>query len=81
MLITSVLDAQPESRHPHPVETIWPLLMALAIGVTFIGAVFTPWAYVVGFALASLAFAGWAWPNMRHNADKRVKGKSVEKTA
>jgi hypothetical protein len=81
LLVTSVLDAHPESRHPHPVETIWPLLMALAVGVTFIGAVFTPWAYVVGFLLASGTFFGWAWPNLRHNADPRVKGKSVEKPA
>jgi cytochrome c oxidase subunit 1 len=36
--------------------------MAVAIGVTFIGAVFTPWAYVIGFAMATVAFAGWAWP-------------------
>jgi hypothetical protein len=32
------------------------------MGVTFIGAIFTPWAYVVGFICAMIAFAGWAWP-------------------
>jgi len=36
--------------------------MAIAVGVTFIGAIFTPWAYVVGFALSAVAFAGWGWP-------------------
>ncbi|HEU4629783.1 MAG TPA: cytochrome c oxidase subunit I [Gemmatimonadaceae bacterium] len=61
-LVTTVLDAVPDNRHEHPTETIWPFVMALAIGVTFIGAVFTPWAYVVGFAFATVAFAGWAWP-------------------
>jgi cytochrome c oxidase subunit I+III len=82
VLVTSALDAVPELRYPHPVETIWPLVMAVAVGVTFIGAVFTPWAYVVGFTLGSIAFAGWAWPGKRnHNADPRVKGTRVPKPA
>ena len=62
VLITTALDAVPDNRHKHPKESIWPLAMALATGVTFIGAVFTPWAYVWGFLLIVLAFAGWAWP-------------------
>ena len=61
-LVTTALDAIPDSRHEVPDESIWPLIMALAIGVTFIGAVFTPWAYVAGFTLASVAFGGWAFP-------------------
>jgi cytochrome c oxidase subunit 1 len=62
VLVTTVLDAVPDNRHEHPGSTITPLLMALAIGVTFIGAIFTPWAYVVGFALSTAAFGAWAWP-------------------
>ena len=61
-LVTTALDAIPDSRHDLPDESVWPLVMALAIGVTFIGAVFTPWAYVVGFAFTMIAFAGWAFP-------------------
>jgi cytochrome c oxidase subunit 1 len=63
VLVTTALDAVPDSRHEHPSESHWPLVMALAVGVTFIGAVWTPWAYVVGFVLASIAFAGWGWPH------------------
>jgi cytochrome c oxidase subunit 1 len=62
ILVTSALDAVPENRHEHPAETVWPLLMAAATGVLFIGAAFTPWAYVGGFVLSSICFAGWAWP-------------------
>ena len=62
VLVTTALDAEPDNRHEHPGESHWPLVMAVAIGVTFIGAVFTPWAYVIGFAMATVAFAGWAWP-------------------
>ena len=39
--------------------------MALAVGGTFIGAVFSPWAIVWGAAFALVAFAGWAWPRQR----------------
>jgi cytochrome c oxidase subunit 1 len=62
VLITTALDAEPDNRHEHPGESHWPLVMALAVAVTFIGAVFTPWAYVVGFAFSIVAFAGWGWP-------------------
>ena len=66
ILITTALDAVPDNRHTHPGETIWPLGMAAAIAVTFIGAIFSPWAYVVGFVLSAIAFAGWAWPRGRY---------------
>jgi cytochrome c oxidase subunit 1 len=68
-LVTSALDAVPESRHELPEESIWPLLMAVAIGVTFIGAVWRFWAYGVGFAMATIAFAGWAWPRRTRPED------------
>jgi cytochrome c oxidase subunit 1 len=61
-LCTSTLDALPDSRHEIPHESYWPLIMGIAMAVTFIGAVFTPWAYVVGFGVTMVAFAGWAWP-------------------
>ena len=62
ILVTTALDAIPDVRHDHPSESIWPLVMALALAVTFIGAIFTPWAYLYGFVFAMVAFAGWAWP-------------------
>ena len=71
VLITTVLDAVPDNRHTHPKETIAPLLFAGALGVTFIGAIFTPWAYVIGFGLSGITFAIWAWPRGRY-ADEIV---------
>ena len=61
-LVTSAHDAVPESRHELPEESIWPLVMAAGVGVTFIGAVFRFWMYGVGFAWCVVAFAGWGWP-------------------
>jgi cytochrome c oxidase subunit 1 len=62
VLITTALDAVPDNRHEHPGESHWPLVMAIAMGVTFIGAIWTPWAYVIGFGISAIAFAGWGWP-------------------
>jgi cytochrome c oxidase subunit 1 len=62
VLVTTALDAVPDNRHEHPGESHWPLVMAIAVGVTFIGAVWNPWAYVVGFVISAIAFAGWGWP-------------------
>ena len=68
-LVTTALDAIPDNRKTHPGDTPWPLYMALAIGVTFIGAIITPWAYVVGFLAGTVAFAGWAWPRGHHEEE------------
>jgi hypothetical protein len=43
--------------------------MALAVGVGFIGAVFTPWGILIGTVLGFVAFAGWAWPRGKHEPD------------
>jgi cytochrome c oxidase subunit I+III len=61
-LCTTALDALPDTRHEIPKETYWPLVMGIAMAITFIGAVYTPWAYVIGFVVTMIAFAGWAWP-------------------
>jgi cytochrome c oxidase subunit I+III len=62
VLLTTALDALPDSRHKVPGPSIWPLLMALAVGVTFAVLIFTPWGLPIGAALSLAAFAGWAWP-------------------
>jgi cytochrome c oxidase subunit 1 len=62
VLLTTVMDAEPDSRHHHPGPSIWPLMMAVAVGVSFIGAVFTPWGIPAGIVTGFAAFAGWAWP-------------------
>jgi heme/copper-type cytochrome/quinol oxidase subunit 1 len=62
ILVTTMLDAEPDSRMRLPEPTIWPLVAALATGVTFITLIFTPWGLPIGAVLITLAFVGWAWP-------------------
>jgi hypothetical protein len=62
VLITSTLDAIPDSRHADPSPTIWPLFAALAVGVLFIVSIFNPIGTIIGTVLAAIAFLGWGWP-------------------
>ncbi|WP_349264160.1 cytochrome c oxidase subunit I [Longimicrobium sp.] len=61
ILLTTVLDAEPDARYAHPGPTIAPLLAALAVGVTFVGGIFTTWAFVIGPALMFPALLRWLW--------------------
>jgi cytochrome c oxidase subunit I+III len=72
VLVTTLLDAQPDHRHRHPRSTIWPLLAALATGVTFILLVFTPWGLPLGGALLTLALLGWAWPDAEERREMEL---------
>src|SRR6185369_3073343 len=50
VLVTHVLDAEPDHRLEFPGPSIWPLLTAIAVTGLFIGSIFTPWAVVYGAA-------------------------------
>jgi cytochrome c oxidase subunit I+III len=63
VLVTKLLDAEPDHRYGLPGSSIWPLALALAVGVTFVGVIFTPWAIPAGAVLTFLALLGWFWPN------------------
>ena len=58
-LVTSVLDADPELRFELPGPSIWPFLVSLATGVSFIAGIFTPWAFLVGAILTGALLACW----------------------
>jgi cytochrome c oxidase subunit 1 len=62
VLVTTLLDAEPDHRHRHPPDTIWPFITALATAFLFITLVYTPWGAVAGTVAVFLAMLGWAWP-------------------
>ena len=70
VLVTTVLDAEPDSRHRHPPPTIWPLLAGIATAITFITLIFTPWGLVIGFPFLLVSFVGWAWPHGRDHREQ-----------
>jgi hypothetical protein len=62
VLITHVLDAEPDHIDEFPPNSIWPLWTAIATTILFIGSIFTPWAVVYGAIPVFVALVGWFWP-------------------
>jgi cytochrome c oxidase subunit 1 len=59
VLVSNVLDGEPELRAPLPGPSVFPLLSALAVGATYVGVMFTPWAAVWGAIPVFLTLLGW----------------------
>ena len=68
VLLTSALEARPESRQLFPAPSLWPFASALATTVLFVGSVFTPWAMVWGAVPVAIATIGWFWPSRKEVA-------------
>ncbi len=62
LILTSVISAAPDLREPSAVPSIWPFISAVAVGVTFICSVFSPWALAFGAVPAAAALIAWFWP-------------------
>jgi len=62
VLVTYVLDAEPDHRIEFPTPSVWPLWTAVATTALFIGSIYTPWAVVWGSLPLFVALTGWFWP-------------------
>jgi len=62
LVVTTLTDARADLRESSPEPSIWPLITAVALTITFIASIFTPWAVVWGSALIAAAVTGWFWP-------------------
>jgi cytochrome c oxidase subunit I+III len=62
LISATVTEAFPQLRESSPEPSIWPLLAAIAVGGTFLGSIFTPWAVVWGSIPVAIALVGWFWP-------------------
>jgi heme/copper-type cytochrome/quinol oxidase subunit 1 len=62
VLVTHVLDAEPDHRLVFPEASIWPLLTAIATTVLFVWSIFTPWGVVYGAVPVFITMVGWFWP-------------------
>jgi cytochrome c oxidase subunit I+III len=73
MLLTTTFDAQPQSRHASPDGSIWPMYVALCMGVVFIGSIFSPYAVLGGVAISLLGLFLWGWQSTRDVEVERVQ--------
>jgi uncharacterized membrane protein YoaK (UPF0700 family) len=62
LVVSTASEAKPDLRETSPEPSIWPLFAAIAVGGTFIGSIFTPWAVVWGSIPVAIALTGWFWP-------------------
>jgi cytochrome c oxidase subunit 1 len=62
VLVTHVLDAEPDHRIEFPTPSYWPFLTALATTALFIWSIFTPWGVVYGALPVFVTLVGWFWP-------------------
>jgi cytochrome c oxidase subunit I+III len=72
VLVTTLLDAEPDNKHRHPTESIWPLLTGLATTVLFVTLIFTPWGAVIGTPLLLLCLLGWGWPRGQEKREQQL---------
>jgi cytochrome c oxidase subunit I+III len=63
VLITHVLDAEPDHVYEFPPPSIWPFVSAVTVGIMFIGSIFTPWAVIYGSIPPTIALIFWFWPH------------------
>ncbi|PYP90325.1 MAG: cytochrome c oxidase subunit I [Blastocatellia bacterium AA13] len=76
-LVTHTITAAPDHRYELPNSSIWPLVLAAATAVTFIGVIFTAWAIPIGAALTFIALVGWFWPNSEPAALEAERHRSL----
>jgi cytochrome c oxidase subunit 1 len=62
VLVTHVLDAEPDHRKTFPEPSIWPFVTALALSLMYVASIFTPWAVVYGSIPVAIALGFWFWP-------------------
>jgi cytochrome c oxidase subunit 1 len=77
VLVTYVVDAQPDHRYPMPGPSIWPLLAAIATSVLFVWSIFYAIGVVWGSIPLFVTLVGWFWPTkgkkaLEHGAPRRL---------
>ena len=65
VLVTRVMDAEPDHRERFPDPSIWPFVAAVTISVMYVATIFTPWGLVYGSVPVAITLIAWAWPK-RH---------------
>ncbi|MBM9596003.1 cytochrome c oxidase subunit I [Roseitranquillus sediminis] len=64
-IVTTLLDARPQSVQILPSPTPWPFFSAVAASICFFGLIFSPWFYVIGVFATFVTFTFWFLPRKR----------------
>ncbi len=82
VLVTKMVDADPDHIEQFPKPTAWPLFTALATTGMFIASIFTPWGVIWGSIPIAVCLIGWFWPKERQKderAPKEIEQKNEER--
>jgi cytochrome c oxidase subunit I+III len=76
VLVTYLLDAEPDHRYPMPGPSLWPLLAGIATSIMFVWSIFNPWGVVWGAIPVFVTLIGWFWPTRKQEELKHgVRGR------
>jgi cytochrome c oxidase subunit I+III len=64
-LVTTVIDALPDTRYAYPPPTIWPFIAALGVTAWLIASVWSVSAFAWGLIPPAIAFTFWYWPSKK----------------
>jgi cytochrome c oxidase subunit 1 len=70
ILVTTLVEARPETREASPQPSIWPVISAIAVDIFFVGSIFTPWAVVWGTPPIAVALILWFWPRRQREDEQ-----------
>jgi hypothetical protein len=73
VLMTKVMDADPDHRDEFPGPTPIPLIAAIATSIFFIGTIFTAKAFFPGIILTGIALLIWYWPKRQPSLRRRER--------
>jgi cytochrome c oxidase subunit 1 len=62
VIVSTLVDAEPDVLDSSPPPSIWPFVAALATSITLFGSIYTPWAVVWGAAPIAIPLIAWFWP-------------------
>jgi cytochrome c oxidase subunit 1 len=77
VLSTTIIDAVPEHRYELAIDSIWPFLLAIVVGLTMTFVIFTAWAIPAGMLLSLVVLYAWFW---RGNEPKFIVEAAKSKT-
>jgi len=69
VLVTDLMDAEPQSRMMLPGPTYLPFLAAVAVATGFIGVMFVKVIFLLALIPTYLALVAWNWPRMDHQLE------------
>jgi cytochrome c oxidase subunit 1 len=62
-LVTTVIDALPDTRYVYPSPEIWPFVAALAVTTWLVWSIWSVPGFAWGLIPPAIAFIAWYWPN------------------